>query len=114
MNDVVPPVGGFSRFDLSTDRYPARQRVDAWREEVGRTMFRIDLTPRSPELFHAKATAYRGMNFGLLRASTSAANHKRLREQIIGDDVTFGVIRNARCSASQLGRLPTCSPAMAR
>ena len=29
MNDVVPPVGGFSRFDFSTDRYPARQRVDA-------------------------------------------------------------------------------------
>jgi hypothetical protein len=36
MNDVVPPVGGFARFDFSPDRYPARQRVEAWREEFGR------------------------------------------------------------------------------
>ncbi|WP_407158509.1 hypothetical protein [Bradyrhizobium sp. STM 3557] len=69
MNDVVPLVGGFARFDVSTDRYPARQRVETWREEFGRTLLRIDLAPRSPEPLHAKATAYRGVNFRLLRAS---------------------------------------------
>ncbi|MDX8493022.1 helix-turn-helix domain-containing protein [Mesorhizobium sp. VK22B] len=104
MTDVALPIGGFARFDFSTDRYPARQRVAAWREEFGHTLLRIDLAPRSPELFRAKATAYRGANFGLLRASTSAVNQKNSRELIIKDDVTFGVITNARWSASQFGR----------
>src|SRR5882724_2443482 len=61
-------------FHFSTDDYAPRERVEAWREEFGRTLLRVDLTPRSTDRFRANATACRMANFGMLRAATSAVN----------------------------------------
>jgi AraC-like DNA-binding protein len=110
MVDGGPAVQRLARVDFSTDRYAAHERVSAWREEFGRTLLRIDLAPHSRQNFRASATAFRGSNFGLLRASTSPAHQSNSHELISSDDITFGVIANARWGASQFGRSAELCP----
>jgi hypothetical protein len=97
-------------FRFSTSAYRPHERVDAWREVFGRTVLRIDITPRSTEEFRAAATATRFSSFGLISASMSAAHQANSRELIVSDDVSFGFPAVGRCSASQLGRTADLHP----
>ena len=110
MADVGSAAQRLARFDFSTESHAAHERVVAWREEFGRTILRVNLAPHSPENFRASATAFRGSNFGLLRASTSAVHQSNSPELIASDDVTFGVIKNAHWGASQFGRSAELGP----
>jgi AraC-like DNA-binding protein len=110
MADAVRAPNAFAEFQFSTENYPERERVEAWREEFGRRLLRIDIAPQAFENFHASATAYRGSNFGLLRATTSAVHQSNSPALIAGDDVTFGVVANAQWGAAQLGRSADFGP----
>jgi AraC-like DNA-binding protein len=108
MNENSPSGVLVSRF--STSSYRAHERIAAWREVFGRTVLSIDITPRSTEGFHASALASRCSNFGLLHASTSAADQANSRSLIASDDVSFGVVTTCRWGASQLGRSADLHP----
>jgi hypothetical protein len=47
-------------FRFSTDAFPERERVAAWREIFGRTVVNLDIEPLNPEGFHAEARLERG------------------------------------------------------
>ena len=98
------PAPGLQVSEFSTAAYRPVDSIPAWREQFGRTLLRIDIAPQSPERFRARAMAYQGRGFGLLRASTSAAHKSNSRELISNDDVSFGVATSSRWRATQLGR----------
>jgi AraC-like DNA-binding protein len=102
MDQLSPSGLQVSRF--STTSFRPHERVAAWREVFGRTVLNIDIAPRSSDAFRASAVISCTPNFGLLQASTSAANQANSRSLIAGDDVTFGVVATSRWGASQFGR----------
>lgn len=89
---------------FSTDAFPERERVAAWREAFGRTLLNIDIAPQSPENFRASATIVHSPALGLMRASTSAAHQWNSSDLITNDNICFGVVSGCQWGASQLGR----------
>jgi hypothetical protein len=104
---------GLQVLQFSTASHREKERIAAWREELGRALLTIDITPRSKEAFQASATTYRSAGFGLLDVSMSAAYQANSRSLITSDDVSFGVVTDARWGASQLGRSADLHPGKA-
>jgi len=46
---------GTRAFEFSTDKYREHERIAAWREVFGHTLLKIDVSPLSPDGFHARA-----------------------------------------------------------
>jgi AraC-like DNA-binding protein len=104
-------VSGLQVARFSTDSYPARERVAAWGEALGRHCgVRIDLDPRSAEDFRSTARITRSSTFGLIEGSTSPMRQGNSRGLIVNDDVTFCSVMTARWGASQLGRSLDLNP----
>ena len=101
---------GLQVFRFSTRSYRPHERIAAWREEFGRVLLKIDITPGSGEEFQASSTAFRSPTFGLIDVSTSAAIQATSRGLITSDDVSFGVTTNSPWMASQLGRNTELQP----
>jgi AraC-like DNA-binding protein len=64
----TPPADAVAVSRFSTDAFPERERVAAWREVFGRTVVSLDIEPLNPEGFHAEATAWQLPGLGVLRA----------------------------------------------
>jgi AraC-like DNA-binding protein len=105
---VPLPAGAAFRF--STDTFPERERMAAWREVFGRTVLHLDFVPRSGEAFQAKATILRAPRLRVLRASTSSARQGSSPSLLVNDDVSFVWVPSVRCGASQLGRNADLNP----
>jgi AraC-like DNA-binding protein len=100
-------VNGLQVASFATDAYPARERVAAWSEALGRHCgVRIDVDPPSAEHFRSSAKLARYSTFSLIEGSTSANRQGNSRGLIINDDVTFASVTTSRWGASQLGRSP--------
>jgi AraC-like DNA-binding protein len=53
----MPPSADFAPVRFSTRDLPERHRLEAWREEFGRSIVCVDIEPVSPDVaFHARAT----------------------------------------------------------
>ena len=90
---------------FSTDSYPARERVAAWSETIGRHCgVRFDVDPRSAEDFRSSVNIARSSTFGLIEGSTSPARQGSSRGSVVNDDVTFSGVTTSSWGASQLGR----------
>jgi len=95
---------GVRTFRFSTDVYPERERIAAWREVFGRTVLHLDFIPHSSERFRANARIYRSSALRILEASTTASDQGASRSLIVNDDVSFVWVMSARSESSQLGR----------
>jgi AraC-like DNA-binding protein len=89
---------------LSTDDYPSRDRVEAWREIIGRTILRLNLEPLRPKAFRAMAIGFRSAGLGVLFATTSAVCQANSRELISSEEVSFGIAESSRWRVAQSGR----------
>jgi AraC-like DNA-binding protein len=98
-------VSGLQVARFSTDSYPARERIAAWSEALGRHCgVRIDLNPRSAEVFRTSVKTARSSSFALIEGSTSPNRQESSRGLVVNDDVTFASVTTSRWGTSQLGR----------
>jgi AraC-like DNA-binding protein len=98
-------VSGLQVARFSTESYPARERVAAWGETLGRHCgVRIDLNPRSADDFRSSAKLARASTFALIEGSTSPNRQETSRGSIVNDDLTFATVTTSRYGVSQLGR----------
>jgi AraC-like DNA-binding protein len=97
-------------FRFSTDAFPERERLAAWREIFGRTVVNVDIEPLNPDGFRAEATVCRLPGLGVLFSSNGAQRATLPRELIKHDDVSFMAAPTCRWTASQVGRDPVLGP----
>src|SRR6266705_4244707 len=67
-----PPSDAIPIFRFSTDAFPERERISAWREIFGRTVVNLDVEPLKADGFRAEATVCQLPGLGVLRASSAA------------------------------------------
>lgn len=91
-------------FRFSTEAFPARERLTAWRELFGRTVCGLDIEPLVPASFSAKATVCQVPGLGVLFAASGAMDLNDRRELIVDDDISFMAAPTSNYTASQLGR----------
>lgn len=107
---MEPPKTIAAQFQFSTDAFPERERLTAWREVFGRTVCNLDIEPLDRERFHSEATICQLPGLGVLFASSSAVHLRHTRELIKDDDLSFMAAPTCAFTASQLGRSPECGP----
>jgi len=105
-----PPSDAIPIVRFSTDAFPERDRVGAWREVFGRTVVKLDIEPLNRNGFHAEATVCQVPGLGVLRASSPAVRSSLPRELIADDDVSFMAAPTCAYTASQLGRNAVLGP----
>ena len=89
MATQVAPAESVAMYRFSTEAFPKRERLAAWREIFGRTVVSLDIEPSNPERFQAEATVWRLPGLGVLRASSDAAHLAHSRQLIVDDDLSF-------------------------
>ena len=99
-----------TQFQFSTDAFPLRNRLTAWREVFGRTVCNLDIAPLDAEGFHSEATVCQLPGLGVLFASSSPVHLSHTRELIKDDDLSFMAAPTCNWTASQLGRTTECGP----
>jgi AraC-like DNA-binding protein len=97
-SDAVPV------FAFSTEVFPERERLEAWREIFGRTVAKLDIEPLGPNGFRAEATVCQLPGLGVLRASSAPAHMVHSRDMIVDGDLWFMAAPTCQWTASQLGR----------
>src|SRR5262245_39516406 len=105
-----PPPDAVPIFRFSTDAFPERDRVGAWREVFGRTVVKLDIEPLDRNGFHAEATMCQVPGLGVLRASSPAVRSSLPRELIVDDDLSFMAAPTCAYTAAQLGRNSALGP----
>ncbi len=106
----APPSDAIPIFRFSTDAFPERERLAAWREIFGRTVVNLDIAPRSPDGFHADATVCQLPGLGVLYAASAAVKLTHSRDLILDDDLSFMAAPTCPYEASQHGRNPMLGP----
>lgn len=105
-----PPSASIPIFRFSTDAFPERERMAAWREVFGRTVVNLDIAPLNPDGFHAEATVCRLPGLGVLRATSAAVHLSHSRELIVDDDLSFMAAPTCPYEATQHGRNAALAP----
>ena len=105
-----PPSDSIPIFTFSTDAFPERERVSAWREIFGRTVVNLDIEPLNPNGFCAEATVCQLPGLGILFGSNVAQRATLPPELIKHDDLSFMAAPTCQWTASQLGRNPVLGP----
>jgi hypothetical protein len=93
-------------FRFSTDAFPERERVGAWRELFGRTVVNLDIEPLNPDGFRAEATVCQLPGLGVLHAASAAVHLTHSRDLILDDDLSFMASPTCPYEAFQHGRNP--------
>ena len=75
---------------FSTDMFAPRDRLSAWRDFVGRAIFKLDIEPYSDE-FSAETTFRPLPGLGLVSGSTTASRHGRRPHMVDNDDMLFSM-----------------------
>jgi AraC-like DNA-binding protein len=91
---------------FSTEAFPERERVAAWREVFGRTVVSLDIEPLNAERFHAEATVWQLPGLGVLHASSDSVHLRHSRELIVDDDLSIMATTTTPYAVSQHGRNP--------
>jgi AraC-like DNA-binding protein len=104
MPSKPPRTAAVPTLRFSTDAFPERERVAAWREIFGRTVVNVDIQPLNPDRFRAQATVCALPGLGILFACNGAQRATLPREMIKHDDVSFMAAPTCQWTASQLGR----------
>ena len=104
------PTDAVPVFRFSTNAFPERERLAAWREIFGRTVVNLDIEPLSPDGFHADATVCQLPGLGVLYASSAAVKLTHSRDLILDDDLSFMAAPTCPYEAAQHGRNPVLGP----
>jgi hypothetical protein len=104
------PADAVPVFHFSTDAFPERERLSAWREIFGRTVVNLNIEPLSPEGFHARATVCQLPGLGVLYAASAAVRLTHSRDLIVDNDLSFMAAPTCPYEASQHGRNPVLGP----
>ena len=104
------PADAVPVFHFSTDAFPERERLAAWREIFGRTVVNLDIEPLSPDGFHAHATVCQLPGLGVLYAASEAVQLTHSRDLILNDDLSFMAAPTCSYEAFQHGRTPVLGP----
>jgi AraC-like DNA-binding protein len=99
-----------AQFRFSTDAFPERERLTAWREIFGRTVCNLDIEPLDADRFRSEATVCQLPGLGVLFAAGNAKHLRHTRELIKDGDLSFMAGPTCCYTASQLGRSVACEP----
>ncbi len=75
---------------LSTDMFPERERIEAWRDFYGRGIVKLDIEPMGGA-FHADATLRALPGLGVVAGSAAGMRLERSRHLIDSDDIGFSL-----------------------
>ena len=75
---------------FSTDMFVPRERLSAWRDFVGRAIFKLDIEPYSDQ-FRAETTFRPLPGIGFCSGRTTASRHGRRPHMVDNDDMLFSM-----------------------
>jgi AraC-like DNA-binding protein len=106
MTDSPLPSGPLQ---ISTDAFPAHQRLAMWREIYGRTIAKFDIEPINNTPFSAGVTLRSLPGLGIASGYRSDARYRMTRELAAksGDNLIFAVVTNGVGVISQRSREAT-------
>ncbi|HVJ42294.1 MAG TPA: helix-turn-helix domain-containing protein [Dongiaceae bacterium] len=93
---------------LRSDDTPEPERLAAWRDFLGRKVFRVNIDPLPESRFFIDATLHRLPGLALVSAVSSGAVSHRPAELLDGDDVVLNIVRAGICTVTQRGREVVC------
>lgn len=99
-----------AQFHFSTDAFPERERLTAWREVFGRAVCNLDINPLARDGFRCEANVCQVPGLGVMFATSSAVQLCHSQELIKDDDLSFMAAPTCRWTATQLGRSSECGP----
>ena len=88
---------------FSTDDFPERKRIDAYREVYSRTIMKHDIEPIGDGPFHFEASLCSLSGLGLATSSISPCRRIHRRQHIEGDDFALGIALSGGCIVQQRG-----------
>jgi len=106
----MPSSSAVPLLHFSTDAFPERERLAAWRDIFGRTVVNLDIEPHDRDSFRSEATLCRLPGLGVLRARSSAVHLSHSRDLIVDDDLSFMAAPTCKYAASQFGRNAVLGP----
>ena len=97
---MMPALAGTQRF--STDMFAPRDRVAAWREMIGRQLFRVEIEPQGDEPFSGEMTFRAAPGLGFIASGGTATLTCRRPAMADTDDLMLyiagsGSVRYAAC-----------------
>lgn len=103
---MTSPLRDFSTIRVSTEHLPAHRQIPLFREEVGRSLLRLDVTPMADRPFRAEATLRSLPRLRLCVIKSSGVQLQRTYEIIKdgNDDLGLVLSLKGRIVAFQRGR----------
>jgi AraC-like DNA-binding protein len=84
----------FASLRFSTRELPERERIRLWREEIGRSLLRVDIESLSDLPFHAEATLQALPGLRTVAYTGSAVRLERTQAGVADGDDSIGIIVN--------------------
>src|SRR5579863_7760660 len=100
---MTEPNADASIVRLSSDAFPERDRLAAWREQYGRKVLRLDWEPRATP-FRARVSARKMPELTAYQTRYSPAYVSKTRETIAGDDAVCFLTPMRPYQIRQFGR----------
>jgi len=97
-------------FRFSTDDFPERDRLAAWRDIFGRSIVKLDVEPLPTRRFYSDTTLRPLPGLGLMHGACSGARLSLTKDLIDNDDLAFATGPIKGWAASQRGRDLVLSP----
>jgi hypothetical protein len=96
---------------LSTDQFPAKDRIAKWREEFGRLLFRLDVEPLGQEQFRSDVQLRSLPGLKLMSGMCTPVEFDASAALVANNDDSIGIIRNVDpVLVRQLNRESTLGP----
>jgi hypothetical protein len=95
-------LGGAQRF--STDMFAPRERIAAWREFIGRALFRLEIEPLVDDGFEAETISRSLPGLGFVYGSTAAVRNGRRPHMVDTDDLLISVAQSGTACFATHGR----------
>lgn len=101
-------LGGAQRF--STDMFAPRERIAAWREFIGRALFRLEIEPLVDDGFEAETISRALPGLGFVYGSTAAVRNGRRPHMVDTDDLLISVAQSGTACFATCGREAFLAP----
>ena len=85
---------GFGRVHFATAATPERDRIGIWREVIGRSVLRLDITPLPDERFEADVTLQAMPGLAMLSGDLSGSRSGRTPELLADGVDDLGLVTN--------------------
>ena len=101
-------LGGAQRF--STDMFAPRERIAAWREFIGRALFRLEVEPLVQDGFEAETISRSLPGLAFVYGSTAAVRQGRRPHMVDTDDLLISVAQSGTACFATCGREAFLAP----